>query len=65
MNNKVLDMAARPKKIPSETHESIAEQTAAFLKAGGEIQRIARGVSSPKRPPGPRQIVLGKPSAKN
>jgi hypothetical protein len=57
-------MAARSKKIPAETHESIAEQTAAFLEAGGEIQRIARGVSSPKRPSGPRQIVLGKSSPK-
>ena len=30
---------------PVETSESIAEQTAAFLKAGGKVERVPRGVS--------------------
>lgn len=57
-------MAARAKIVPTETHESIAEQTAAFLVAGGVIQRIARGVCSPKKETNPRQIVRGKTTGK-
>ena len=30
---------------PPETSESVAEQTAAFLKAGGKVERVPRGVS--------------------
>ncbi len=30
---------------PIETSESIASQTEAFLKAGGKVQEIPRGVS--------------------
>jgi hypothetical protein len=58
-------MAAKPKKSAAvETHESIAAQTAAFLKAGGEIQQVATGVTGYQKLAGPRQIVLGNPSDK-
>ncbi len=48
-------MAVKSKKPESETHSSIAEQTAAFLKAGGEIQHIAKGVTGRENNAGPRQ----------
>ena len=35
-----------PKNTPLETSNSIAEQTAAYLKAGGKIEQVERGVSS-------------------
>jgi hypothetical protein len=41
-------MAASKKRgqsAPAETSKSIAEQTAAFLKAGGKIEEVPRGVS--------------------
>ncbi|GGK55210.1 hypothetical protein [Amphritea balenae] len=58
-------MAAKPKKpAASETHDSIEEQTAAFLKAGGEIQQIAKGVSGRDNDAGPRHIDLRKPASK-
>jgi len=41
---------------PPEQHRFIAEQTEAFLAAGGRIQQIARGVSGNPRlaaPPAP------------
>jgi len=58
-------MAAKPKKsAATETHQSIEDQTAAFLKAGGQIQRVARGITGQQNIAGPRQIVLGKPSGK-
>ncbi|WP_207060876.1 hypothetical protein [Motiliproteus sp. SC1-56] len=58
-------MAAKPKKSAAvETHKSIAEQTAAFLKAGGQIQEIPRGVTGQQKMAGPRQIVLGKPATR-
>ena len=58
-------MTVKSKKTAaSETHQSIEEQTAAFLKAGGEIQKIAKGVTGYENNAGPRQIVLGKNSAK-
>ncbi len=58
-------MAASPKKsAPAETHQSIAEQTAAFLKAGGKIDQIAQGVTGQQQLAGPRHIVLGKNNRK-
>ncbi|MGH8353843.1 MAG: hypothetical protein ACRERY_10000 [Pseudomonas sp.] len=37
---------SKPKPAPAvETSDSIDAQVAAFLKAGGEIQQIAKGVS--------------------
>ena len=40
-------MASRKRKqaAPVETSQSIAEQTAAFIKAGGKVEQIPRGVS--------------------
>jgi len=40
-------MASRKRGQASavETSESIARQTAAFLKAGGKVEKIPRGVS--------------------
>ncbi len=56
-------MAAKPKKAAShETHQTIEDQTAAFLESGGAIQEVARGVTGQQKLAGPRQIVLGKPS---
>ncbi|MBC2655483.1 hypothetical protein H7A76_08535 [Pseudomonas sp. MSSRFD41] len=42
-----------------ETSESINEQVAAFLKSGGQIQQIAKGVSGQTFSPS-KQISLGK-----
>jgi hypothetical protein len=42
-----------------ETSESINDQIAAFLKQGGEIQQIAKGVSGQTFTPS-RHISLGK-----
>ena len=65
LNNGLLLMAAKPKKsAATETRQSIAEQTAAFLKSGGQIQEIAQGVTGQEKIAGPRQIVLGKPSGR-
>ncbi|OMH29117.1 hypothetical protein [Motiliproteus sp. MSK22-1] len=59
-------MAAKPKKTAAtETHQSIEEQTAAFLKAGGKIEQIDRGITGQQNIAGPRHIVLGKPSSDN
>ena len=60
-------MAAKPrtqapkKKQASstETSESIQEQTAAFFKAGGKIEKIRRGVSGQSNVRGPKHISLG------
>ncbi|BBP81840.1 MULTISPECIES: hypothetical protein [Pseudomonas] len=51
--------SSKPKPPPAvETSESIAEQVAAFLKSGGEIQKIAKGVSGQGAPS--RHIRIGK-----
>lgn len=58
-------MAAKPKKnSATETHQSIEEQTAAFLKAGGKIQQIANGVTGLHKLTGTNQLVLGKSSGR-
>lgn len=63
---KDISMATKTKKsstkkaaAASETTQSIAEQTKAFLKAGGNIQQIDRGVTGQVNIPGPRHITLG------
>ncbi|WP_250658653.1 hypothetical protein [Alkalimarinus coralli] len=60
-------MTAKPKtttkKKPSAataTSQSIEEQTAAFLEAGGQIEHINSGVSGQESVSGPRHINLGK-----
>lgn len=60
-------MAAKPQTSPAKkkqpaakiTSQAIAEQTAAFLKKGGEIQHIKSGVSGQQNMSGPRHITLG------
>ena len=49
------------KKVPDavETSLSIEEQTAAFLKKGGNIQEINTGVSGQVGIAGPKHISLG------
>jgi hypothetical protein len=43
-----------------ETQRSIEEQTAAFLKCGGQVQQIPNGVTGQVNLAGPRHITLGK-----
>jgi hypothetical protein len=51
---------SKAKPAPAvETSESINSQIAAFLKSGGEIQQIAKGVSGQTFGPS-KQITLGK-----
>jgi hypothetical protein len=51
---------SKPKPAPAvETSDSINAQIAAFLKSGGEIQQIEKGVSGQTFAPS-RQITLGK-----
>lgn len=54
--------AAAKKKPPAavETHDSIAEQTAAFLASGAKIEKVPRGVSGQPMGAVSRHIVLGK-----
>lgn len=53
--------AAPKKKQPAstETSQSIEAQTAAFLKAGGEIEQVSSGVSGQQSMAGPKHITLG------
>lgn len=59
-------MAAKPKRAAakkkqpdaSETSLSIEEQTAAFLKAGGAIEKIQSGISGQQSMAGPKHITL-------
>jgi hypothetical protein len=58
--------SAPKKKQPAamESSLTIAEQTEAFLKAGGSIQHIKTGVTGQQNLIGPKQITLGsKPKA--
>ncbi|MEX5669642.1 hypothetical protein ABFV57_32810, partial [Pseudomonas neuropathica] len=51
---------SKAKPAPAvETSDSINSQIAAFLKSGGEIQQIAKGVSGQTFAPS-KQINLGK-----
>ena len=51
---------SKPKAAPAvETSESINAQIEAFLKTGGEIQQIAKGVSGQTFGPS-KQLTLGK-----
>lgn len=49
------------KKQPAAvlTSEMLREQTEAFLKAGGKIEKVRSGVSGQTNFSGPRQISLG------
>jgi hypothetical protein len=48
---------------PAETSEDIAALTQAFLKQGGEIQKIDQGVSGQVNNKASKHISLGKSSA--
>ncbi|MEH6822961.1 MAG: hypothetical protein V7629_03510 [Motiliproteus sp.] len=52
-------VSKKKKAAQTETTLSIQEQTAAFLKAGGEIQVINSGVSGQANLAGPKHITLG------
>ena len=41
-----------------ETSESIAEQTAAFLKSGGKVEQVPRGVSGQVSTTGKKHITI-------
>ncbi|WP_017938851.1 hypothetical protein [Zestomonas thermotolerans] len=57
---KATTTSSTPKPPPAtSSHEALAAQVAAFLKAGGEIQEIPRGVSGQNLTP-KRHISLGK-----
>jgi len=51
--------AKRKPEPASETSQSLAAQMAAFLKAGGEVQKIPNGVSGQTQGPS-RQITISK-----
>ncbi|KAF1030608.1 MAG: hypothetical protein GAK37_01226 [Pseudomonas sp.] len=57
---RVKASTSKAKPAPAvETSESLDNQIAAFLKSGGEIQQIAKGVSGQTFAPS-RHISLGK-----
>ncbi|KTC32918.1 hypothetical protein AO265_37555 [Pseudomonas sp. ABAC61] len=57
---RVKNSSSKVKPAPVvETSESINEQVAAFLKSGGKIQQIDKGVSGQTFAPS-KQISLGK-----
>lgn len=58
MKKTVAPKAAKPAPAV-ETRESIEAQVATFLQAGGEIQKIAKGVSGQVYGPS-RQITISK-----
>ncbi len=53
---------SRKKAAADASREDLAEQVAAFLKAGGKVQQIPTGVSGQTSTSGPRQIVLSHKS---
>ena len=48
------------KKIIKETHQSIADQTAAFLAAGGKIESVGTGVTGQEKLAGRQKTFLAK-----
>lgn len=48
---------------PVEQQRVIAEKTAAFLAAGGQIQQIPKGVSGYPKPGTPHASAAGSPAA--
>ncbi|TLX53658.1 hypothetical protein DN824_20220 [Stutzerimonas nosocomialis] len=62
MASKATSPAKRKPEPATETSSSLAEQMAAFLKAGGEIQKIPNGVSGQTQSPS-RQITISKKHA--
>ena len=48
---------SKKKSVAAETHTSIDEQDAAFLKTGKKIQKIPRGVSGQSNETGGRRHI--------
>lgn len=48
----------RGQAAPVETSDSIAEQTAAFLKSGGKVEEVPRGVSGQVNTTGKKHITI-------
>ncbi len=47
-------------RVADETSESIALQTAEFLKAGGEVEVVQRGISGREPTEGRKHITYAK-----
>lgn len=43
---------------PAETSETIAEQTASFLKTGGKVEQVPRGISGQVGTTGKKHITI-------
>jgi hypothetical protein len=50
----------RNQVTPAETSASIAEQTALFLKSGGKIEEVPRGVSGQTSLAAKRHITISR-----
>ena len=58
MSSKTRKSASKTKPAPAtETSESIADQTEAFLKSGGMIEKVDRGVSGQATVTGGRRHI--------
>lgn len=60
MAKKASSASKRKQPTTLESRTSIEEQVQAFLKAGGEIQQVPKGVSGQTSTSGPKHITLGK-----
>lgn len=59
MAKKRVSPAKKKQAIPTETSDSIAEQTKAFLENGGVIDKIEQGASGQEFVRGRQHIKLG------
>ncbi|MDF5955394.1 hypothetical protein P4110_11095 [Pseudomonas aeruginosa] len=60
MKKTVAPKAAKPAPAVRNPPESIEAQVAAFLQAGGEIQKVAKGASAARSTAPSRQITISK-----
>ena len=58
MSSKSKKATKNKSSQPEETSESIAAQTQAFLKSGGAIEKVPRGVSGQASLSGKRHITI-------
>lgn len=58
MSTKTRKAAKAKAATPEETSETIAEQTKAFLKSGGAIEKVPRGISGQTTVSGKRHITI-------
>jgi hypothetical protein len=60
-------MASSPRRrgpaAPAQTSESIAEQTAMFLKTGGKVEEVPRGISGQVGTTGKKHITISSNKA--